>query len=349
MKKRITVLFIIVLLIAITLIFYSHFTDKQLRQIVTTGTVEGTEVNLAPKIPGRISEICCQVGDEVQKGSVVIKLESDEIMAEGAQASASLEKAQKDINSASALIGSSKAEIRAAEADIKNAEAETEKARVLMDEAKLQMDRVTSLFSENLIPKADNDRAVAAFESMKAAYEGSKAQYNAMLARRELAASQLYYSQSQLESAKARVKEAEAAVSVQKARFDDTVIKSPVSGTVVYRAIEPGEYVSPGITTATIVDMKNLWVRIDVEESLIQHITLGNMARIEVEGMRGKEISGSISEVGRYAEFATQKDVQHGVQDLKTFRVKIRIDDTGNILKPGMTVNVEIPVKNSNL
>jgi multidrug efflux pump subunit AcrA (membrane-fusion protein) len=91
--------------------------------------------------------------------------------------------------------------------------------------------------------------------------------------------------------------------------------------------------------------MENLWVRIDVEESLIGQIRLDGEARITIDGMPGKEIKGKISRIGRYAEFATQKDVRHGVQDLKSFHVEIRIEDPGKILKPGMTVNVEIPVK----
>jgi len=61
--------------------------------------------------------------------------------------------------------------------------------------------------------------------------------------------------------------------------------------------------------------------------------------------MSGKAFRGKVSEIGRYAEFATQRDVTRGRQDIKTFRVKIKIDDKEGILKPGMTVSVEIPKK----
>jgi hypothetical protein len=54
---------------------------------------------------------------------------------------------------------------------------------------------------------------------------------------------------------------------------------------------------------------------------------------------------GKVSELGRYAEFATQRDVTRGRQDIKTFRVKINIEDSAGLLKPGMTVEVEIPQK----
>lgn len=345
MKKRIITVSVVVLLIITGLIIYPLLKGKQITSVKATGIVEGTEVNLAPKGAGKISDICCREGETVQEGSVVIRLESDDIEALLQQAAASLEKAIAEVKSADALVRSSKAGINTSDADIKNAEAEAEKIKVQMDEAKLQMDRITALFKEALVSKSDEDRAVAAFESLKAGYEASKANVNAMRSRRELAASQLSYSQSQLVSAKARIKEAEAARALQESRLDDTVIKAPVSGTVVFRAMEPGEIVSPGVTIVTIVDMNDLWARVDIEEGLIGYLVPDGEARVTMDGMPGKELKGNVASIGRYAEFATQRDVRHGVQDLKTFHVEIRVEDPEKILKPGMTVNVEIPVK----
>lgn len=345
MRKRLIILSVLVLLILAALIIYPFLKEKRITSIAATGIVEGTEVNLAPKIPGRISMICCREGEAVQKDSVVILLESNDIEASVREASASFEKAEAEVKSADALVQSSNAEINTSDADIKNAEAESDKVKVQMEEAKLQMDRITSLFKEGLVSKADEDRAVAAFESLRAGYEASKANVNAMRSRGELAASQLRYSQSQLASAKARVKEAEAARALQEARLDDTAIKAPVSGTAVFRAMEPGEIVSQGVTIVTIVDTESLWVRVDIEESLISYVAPDSDTRITIDGMPGKELKGKVASIGRYAEFATQRDVRHGVQDLKTFHVKIRVEDVEKILKPGMTVNVEIPVK----
>lgn len=345
MKKRITVILIIAVAAVSGLILYSLLRNEKFEKISTTGIVEGTEVNLSSKIPGRISEICCREGDTVEKDKVAITIESQETRASMEQAAASLEKARTEVKSAGALIESSKADMQTSEADIKNAEAEVKKAKVQMDEAQLQMDRVTALFREGLVSKADDDRAVASFESLRAAYEASQARREAVISRKELSASQLYYSQSQLASAKARVKEAEAALAVQSARLDDAVIKTPVSGTVVFKGMETGEFVSPGAIILTVIDMENLWVRIDVEESIVGYIRPGSQASIKINGMSGTVIKGTVSKIGRYAEFATLRDVRHGVQDIKTFQVELAVEDPGRVLKPGMTVNVEIPVR----
>ena len=102
---------------------------------------------------------------------------------------------------------------------------------------------------------------------------------------------------------------------------------------------------NPGVTILTIIDMADLYARIDVEETEIGNIALNQEAVIRAEGPAGKGFRGKVIEIGRYGEFATQKDVTQAQQDIKTFRVKIGLPNTEGLLKPGMTVEVEIPRK----
>jgi len=221
-----------------------------------------------------------------------------------------------------AAVEQARASVQRAIADINTSEANIEAAKTQMDEAKREAERAKSLHKEGLVSQADLDLALTRLDSASAAHKASI---------------------SQLASAKARLKESEAMLSLQEAKLDDSIITAPISGVVVFRALETGEFVSPGVTILTIVDMDNLWVRIDVEETLVSYIILGSEALVSIDSMQGKIIKGTVSEIGRYAEFATQKDVKHGKQDIKTFHVEIKIKDYEKILKPGMTVNVEIP------
>jgi HlyD family secretion protein len=113
----------------------------------------------------------------------------------------------------------------------------------------------------------------------------------------------------------------------------------------VFKALEKGETVSPGVTILTIVDLADLYVRVDLDETMVGNISLNSEAIIRTVGTPQRTLKGKIYEIGRYAEFATQRDVTRGRQDIKTFRVKVRFADTGGVLKPGMTVEVEIPKK----
>jgi len=262
-------------------------------------------------------------GTEVNLTSKISGRISELCCGEGDTVEAGFAAIRLDNDDLKAAVEQAKASVQKAIADTQTSEANIEAAKARLDEAKKQFERVTTLYKEDLVSQADFDTAVADFDSASAAYKASI---------------------SHLTSAKARLKEAEAALSFHRARLNDTIITTPISGTVVFKALATGEFVSPGVTILTIVDMDNLWVRIDVEETLLGMIGLESEALITMDAMPERVIKGKVSEIGRYAEFATQKDVKHGRQDIKTFHVKISAEDPQGILKPGMTVDVEIPV-----
>lgn len=310
-----------------------------------SGIIDGVEVNLSSKISGRISRIACNEGDKVQAGQVVITLESDDSKASLEQAVAGVERAKADIRVAEASIGNARANLLAAEAEVKGAAADLEKAVVQMDEAKRQADRREELFRKNLIAKESRDQSVTEYAVSAATYDASKEKLNAARSRKVAAAGQLDAAVSQWNSSKAVRKEAEANRAFFRSKLDDTSIATPVAGTVIFKALETGEMVSPGVTILTIVDLENLYARVDVDETKIGRVVLNGKAFVRVGGVPGKTFEGRISEIGRYGEFATQRDVVRGREDIKTFRIKVRVDDPSGVLKPGMTVDVEFPGK----
>ena len=88
MKKRI-IIFAVILLIAVAIIAaVNTLKGKKAEGIQTTGIVEGTEVNLSPKISGRISGICCNEGETIKAGQIAVRLESEDLKASVDQARA---------------------------------------------------------------------------------------------------------------------------------------------------------------------------------------------------------------------------------------------------------------------
>jgi HlyD family secretion protein len=276
---------------------------------------------------------------------VVITLESDDIKASAEQAMAGVERAKADVKVAEASIENSKANVLAAEAEVKGAVADLEKAGAQKEESRRQADRREDLYNKNLIAKESRDQSVTEYAVNAAAYDSSKEKLNAARSRKDVAASQLNAAISQWNSSKAMLKEAEANRAFFRSKLDDTSIVTPVTGTVIFKALEPGEMVSPGVAVLTIVDLNSLYARVDIDETKIGRVVLNDNAFVRVEGVPGKIFAGRISEIGRYGEFATQRDVVRGREDIKTFRVKVRVDDPTGVLKPGMTVDVEIPGK----
>ncbi|MBI5664023.1 MAG: efflux RND transporter periplasmic adaptor subunit [Nitrospirae bacterium] len=344
MRKKAVMIIIAASVIGIAgLIYYRMNNDDKGASIVTSGIVEGTEVNISSKAPGRVLEICCNEGDSILKGAIVIKLESDELAASVKQAEAGVARAEAEIRVAEAAIEGSRADIQGVEADIRDAEADVERTKVDMEEAEREMKRAKSLFDEGLVTQEAYEKALAGYKSSSALHESSKAKHSSAVSKRKSAAARLNTTLSQLTAAQKGLKEAEANLLYQQSRFNDTVIMTPISGTVVFKAFEAGETVNPGVTVLTIVDMDNLYVRTDIDESRIGGVVLNKEADIMLENSPDKAVSGKVMEISRHAEFATQRDVVRGRQDIRTFRVKIAVDDHSGILKPGMTVTVTIP------
>ena len=223
--------------------------------------------------------------------------------------------------------------------------ADAKRARAQMEESRREAERAKELFAKDFISRESRDQTVSAYDVNAAAYDSAKEKLASARSRKDSASAQLSAAESQLTSSKATLKETEAALAYSKAKLADTVIKSPVSGVVIFKSMEAGETVSPGVTVMTVVDLKSLYARVDMDETKIGGVVLNGPATITVDGLPGKTFKGRISEIGRYAEFATQRDVVRGREDIKTFRVKIRVEDPDGLLKPGMTVEAAIPLR----
>ncbi|MFN3532542.1 MAG: HlyD family secretion protein [Candidatus Brocadia sp.] len=347
MKRRWVYFASIFLILTIALIIFFTKRGKRFEFIKTAGIVEGIEVNISTKVPGRISYICCKEGDAVRKGDRVITLEAKDLRASVKQAFAGVEKARAEVSVSEAAIESAKANIASADAEIKSATADVVKNRVQMEETKRQMDRAKALYEHEAISRESLDTTVANYDTAVANYDSSKAKLTVAYAKKDAATAELNTAESQLKFAKAGLRESEANLSYNRAKFADTIVKTPISGIVVFKALEKGEMATPGTTILTIVDLDNLYVRVDIEETFIGSIALNSEAIIRTEGAPDRIFKGKVSEIGRYAEFAKQRDVLRGRQDIKTFRVKITVDDPTGFLKPGMTVEAKIFILNT--
>lgn len=323
-------------------IFGSKHTDTSVR---TSGIIEGPEVNLAPKAAGRISEICCNEGDRVQNNQIVIRLESADLAAAVEQSKAGVERAQANIRVAESSISYAQANIDTAEAEIKAVQADTEKVKVQMDDSESKLERSQSLFQRKFISQEALDTAETAHAALVSEYSSQKSKLIEAQYKKDASIAQLSTTKDQLQLAHSDLKQAQATLAYNRAKLADMSIVTPISGTVVFKALETGETVSPGVTVLTVVDLARLYVRVDVDETLADKIEVGSDVTIRTNGTSGKQFKGKVSEIGRYAEFATQKDVTSGRQDIKTFRVKIAFQEPLGVLKPGMTVDVEIAKK----
>lgn len=83
---KVLVIAITVALVAGTALYAFYGSKPSESGVHTSGVIEGTELNLAPKVAGRIAALCCREGERVLRGQVVLRLESADLQASVAQA-----------------------------------------------------------------------------------------------------------------------------------------------------------------------------------------------------------------------------------------------------------------------
>ena len=306
-----------------------------------SGTVEALEINAGSRIPGKIERITVREGDSVKRGDVIIRLENKEAASGLQRAEAALEAAGNTLKEGYARLETARKRYVTAEKEAAVSRAEYEKVKIALEEARREMKRIQGLYEKGFVSEQELDMKRTAYRGAKASLDAAAAGVALAGAKLEVAASEVKAAERRISTLKSRVREAAAVVSLRRAEYEDTVITAPGSGVVVYRAFEEGEAVPPYTALLTIVDMRDRWIRIDVEETYLPGIMPGAPAEIKAAGT-DRTFSGRVFSIAREAEFATQRDVTRGRQDIKTFAVKLRVDDPGGILKPGMTVRVRI-------
>ncbi len=346
MKRKYVAVAIIAVIVIVVIAFAVHYTAGQPAEIRTTGIVEAPEANISSMVSGTIVYECCREGDFVRKGQILVEQESGTIRAALNQALAGIQSARSNVASANSAVASARSNIQTARADIENARAGVEKARAQMLEARREKNRHEVLYRQNAVAKAALDLARTNYQSAVADYNSSKAALSNTESRLKAADAQLKSALSQLASSQANVKQSQANADFYRTQLGYTVIRSPFSGTLIYKALQTGENADPGVTILTLVDQSRIWVRADVEETYVGGIRLYDPATVRaVEDKSGRIFGGRVVEINRYAAFATQTDVTRGRQDIKTFKVRIAVTDRSGYLKPGMTVGVDIPLR----
>jgi len=274
------------------------------------GFLDAPVAAVASQVAGRVDAIVVREGDLVKKDQLLARLDSREREAAVAQAQATLDQAREALKEAEANLGATVPTVTGARADIAQAQA-------TLDDAEL-----TSANARML-------EARARLESLGAA--------------RAATAGRVTASAAGVANAKAAVSTAEAALQVAKVQLAEAEVLCPFDGRVVQRNLQPGEWAAPGTPVVTVEDLSQLWVRLDIEESRLEGIAIGQPAEVRVIADPKSEYAGRVTQIGAEGDFAVNRDVKRGRPDIRTFLVRVAIDQAAPSLRPGMTAEVTFP------
>ena len=309
--------FVIIVLLAASAVGWLEVRRAGPADLVLTGIVTTNDVIISSQVGGRVSQLLVAEGASVTPNQVIATLEPGELQADRAFYARSAE-------AVSAQVDASRAEIAAAVA-------QDSEARANLTNARRMFDRTQALLVGGGVSQQDVDAARTALAVAEARVEA---------AERQVANRQSGLAASQRQQAAAAAQTAKASV-----RLGYSEISSPTAGIVDVRAVRVGEVVTAGQPIVTLVNPDSLWVRADVEETYIDRVRIGDTLTVRLPS--GAERRGTVIYRGVDADFATQRDVSRTKRDIKTFEVRLRVDNRDRRLAVGMTSYVLLPVPHS--
>lgn len=135
--------------------------------------------------------------------------------------------------------------------------------------------------------------------------------------------------------------------------LENSLLRSPISGTVIKTQAKVGEVVSVGQTVALVIDESNLYISANLEETEISRVKLGQKVEITLDAYPDKKLSGHLMEIGRATNstFSLLPAVNTSGNFTKVTQripIKIAIDDTAGLsLTAGLNAEIKVHVKES--
>jgi HlyD family secretion protein len=260
-------------------------------------------VNISADTMGRVTELAIEEGDTVTRGQFLLQIDPRNLQSNFQRGQAGL---------------------AASEAQLDQMRTSIETARANLQLAQENLKRQRDLWAEQLTTKEALDRA----------------ETEARLREKELT-----NAQQQITTQQARIREQQAVLSSARYDLSKVRIESPIDGIVTRRNIEQGETVvigtmnNAGTVLMTIADMSVIEAEVEVDETDIPFVRIGQKAKVTIDAMPDKEFTGKVTEIGNSPIQATS--AQAGTT-ATNFKVVVTLDGQIPEVRPGFTCTAEI-------
>ena len=277
------------------------------------------EVNISAEVSGQLIALPVVEGDRVNEGDLLAQINPDVYIAARNRAQASVNTTLSNLSSAKAMLATSEANLFVAQ-----------KA----------WDRTQKLFSNGVISQADYDQSEAAIQNAKAT---------------------LTSSEEGVKSANYSILSAKASLQETLDNLSRTTLRAPQSGIVTALVKEVGESVQgngfvAGEVVMKISNLSEMEVDIEVNESDIVRVAMGNKSEIEVDAYLSETFIGQVTEIGNTALNAGSNGFN--LDQVTNFSVKVGIDPESyrhlladsalsqSPFRPGMSATVDLLTQN---
>lgn len=292
------------------------------QQVVLSATgyiIAAHKIEVASKVNGRVAWIGVDKGDRVHAGQILVRLEDDEYRAQVQQQKGQL--ANLEAKLAEAQHGSRPEEVAKARADVNQAKADAANAKV-------SLNRTKELTNQGVLAKQ-------ALDDAQAKYDGYEAREASLQRTLDLAV--LGPRGEEVDQIRGQIEQARGALSYAQTQLDNTVIKAPVTGTILDRNVEKGEFISTGFVgdkgakgyIVTMADLTDLQVELDISQNDFPKLGPRQKGVVTTDAYPDRKYDGVIQQVSPEADRAKA-----------TVQVKVQVLNPDGFLRPDMNATV---------
>lgn len=273
------------------------------------------EVNVIPKLPGKILEVYVSLGEQVKKGQTIFTIDDKEIKLQLAQAEAAVNVAKTNVKRSEG--GALELQMAQLESALKSTEINLNDSQKLYDDIKI-------LYENGMASKQDLDRA-------KTGHELAKEQYETAKTALELTGSRI--NKENTEIALAQLSQAEAAYKLAKSQLENTIVTSPADGYISALNVTAGEITSGAVPAATLVDISTVIVEVNIAENIVNKVRENDIYPVYIESVQSEPFSGEVISISPNVNPMTQ-----------SYLTRIEVPNEDKYIKGGMSAKVEIIV-----
>src|SRR5690242_20274263 len=280
------------------------------------------KINLNSKVTGRVKWIGVEKGDKVKEGQILVRLEDDEFRAQYDQASGAAANARAYLEE---LQNGSRPQ------EIQQAQHNLDEARATLANDKVTLERTRGLVTQGVLSKQALDDATAKFEA-------DQQRVNSLQQGFQLA--KIGPRPEEIARARGALQQAQGQADYAKSLLDATVIRAPVTGTILERAAEKGELVTSGFASTaeggpqglvvSLADLNDLQVELDIAQDDFAKLGPKQKGLVTVDAYPDLKWDGAIAEISPQANRAKA-----------TVQVKVQILNPDSHLRPDMNATVK--------
>lgn len=336
---------LVVIAVGTTLIW-----NHVLRTTIKTDNAKaaGDIVDISPKVGGRLDVILVKEQQEVKKGEVLARLDSEPLKIALAQAEGTLAQCQANYNKLPDDLKAAAVAVNKAQEGVAAEESRVKSYQISLDDANRILAENHQLFSAGALSQETLDStkskvstAQALLEAEKANLRVAQAAVDDALAKNDAAnrtSAALYLAQ---------LKQAKAGVDNARYNLKNSEIKAPSDGIVLRIVVQQGENVTSGQTMISICDLSATWITANIEEKKIARVKTGQKVDIRIDGYPGEVIPGKVEAVGNAAQsvfalISSESTSGNYTKVTQRLTIKIMPLDRKLVLKPGMSAQVKI-------